>query len=192
MISLKAYMDAGLLVAYGLGPADKHYVKAKRVIDDIIQGKYRGVVSVLSLLETRDVIRKRLTSNTPKNVLDGKSNLQRKYYLQQESDRKYTTLIDNVTKAAKAKKMFIVDFDGINIGEVFGMCDYLLSMNFGNIELFPFCWLCKRRYEHYEYKGLGPIDAMHFDLAKRLHCNLFITTDQSFSGLNGEIAVSVI
>ena len=192
MISPKAYLDAGVLVAYGLGSVDVHYPKAKQVINDVMNRKYRGVVSVLSLLETKDVIRKRLVNRTPRNVLDVKSNLQRKDYIRQESDKRYTTLINSVTKAAKAKKMLVIDFDGINISEVFAMCDNLLSTNFGDIRLFHRCWMCRRRYDHYEYKGIGPVDAMHFDLAKRIRCDVFITTDKSFSGLDGQIAVSIL
>lgn len=192
MISLKAYMDAGVLIAFGLGPADFHYPKAKEVIDGIMEGNYRGVVSLLSLLETRDVIRKRLVSMTSKDVLDAKTDLQRREYIRRESDKRYTSLVDELTKATKAKKMLMVDFSGINIGEVLGVCNHLLSTNFGDVRLFYRCWLCKRGYERYEYKGLGPIDAMHFDLAKRSHCDLFVTTDKSFSGLDGELAVSIL
>jgi len=192
MISPKAYMDAGVLVAFGLGHDDLHYPKAKQVIDEIMQGKYRGVVSVLSLLETMDVIRKRLVSNTPKNVLDAQTDFQRREYIWRESEKRYGTLIDNLTRAVKAKQMFIVNFNGVNIAEVLTMCKDLLLKNFGDIRFFNHCWLCRRTYEHYEYKGLGPMDAMHFDLAKRIHCDLFITTDKSFSGLDGEIAVSVL
>jgi len=192
MISLKAYMDAGVLVAYGLGHVDVHYPNAKRIIDEITEGKYRGVISVLSLLETMDVIRKRLVSQTPKDFLDARSDLQRKEFIRQESEKRYNALIDNLTKAAKAKKIIIVDFDGVNIAEVLTICNDLLSNNFGDIRFFNRCWLCRRRYDHYEYKGIGPVDAMHFDLAKRIHCDLFITTDKGFSGLDGQIAVSVI
>lgn len=192
MISLKAYMDAGVLVAYGLGSVDMHYRKAKQVIDEVTKGKYRGVVSVLSLLETMDVIRKRLVNQTPRDFLDVRSDLQRKEYIRQESEKRYSALIDNLTKAAKAKKMFIVNFDGVNIAEVLAICNNLLSKNFGDIRFFPRCGLCRMEYEHYEYKGIGPVDAMHFDLAKRVGCDLFITTDKSFGGLDEEIAVSVI
>ena len=192
MISLKAYLDAGVLVAYGLGSVDYHYPKAKQVIDEIRKGRYRGVISVLSLLETMDVIRKRLVSQTPKNFLDTRPYLQRKEYIRQESEKRYSALIDNLTKAVKAGKMFIVDFDGINISDVFAACNSLLSNNFGDIRFLKRCWLCRRSYHRYEYKGLGPVDAMHFDLAKRIPCNLFITTDKSFSGLDGELAVSVL
>lgn len=185
-------MDAGVLVAFGIGSDDYHYPRAKMVMDDIAKGKYRGVVSLLSLLETMDVIRKRLVSKTPKNVLDAKSNSQRGQYIQQESEKRYRKLIANLTEAAKAKKMYIIDFNGIDIGEVFEKCDELLSANFGDIKFYGRCWMCNGRYDHYEYKGLGPIDAMHFDLAKRIHCDLFVTTDKGFTGLNGEIAVSIL
>lgn len=191
MNSLKAYMDAGVLVAYGLGSADRHYPKAKHVIDEIVKGKIKGVVSLLSLLETRDVIRKRLVGWS-KNVLDAKSNQQQKVYIQRESERRYSMLIDNLTKEAKANKMLIVDFDGVNIAEVLTICDDLLSKKFGDIRFFNRCWQCRRGYDHYEYKGIGPVDAMHFDLAKRVPCDLFVTTDRGFSGMDGQIAVSVI
>ncbi len=188
----KAYLDAGVMVAYGLGPSDRHYQDAKGVIADITKGHLKGVVSLLSLLETMDVIRKRIVSMTPKNVLDRKTDQQRKEYIEQESEKLYNTLIDNVTKATKANKMFIVDFEGVNIAEVFDICNNMLLKNFGIIRLFNRCFRCGGRYDHYEYKGVGPIDAIHFDLAKRVPCQLFITTDQAFGGLDGEIAVSII
>jgi len=192
MIALKAYMDAGVLIAYGLGEDDWHYPKAKKVIDDIMEGKYKGVVSLLSLLETMDVIRKRFVSITSKNVLDRKTDQQRKDYIHRESEKRYIALIDNVTKAAAAKKMLVVDFKGVNIGDVLTKCNDLLTKNFGDIRFFNRCWQCRSRYDHYTYKGVGPIDAMHFDLAKRIPCDLFITTDKGFSGLDGEIAISII
>lgn len=192
MSTPKAYLDAGVLVAYGLGPDDRHYENAKAVINDIMQGDYKGVVSLLALLETKDVIRKRIVGKTPKNVLDAKSGAEKKNHIEQESAKRYVTLIDNVTKAAKAKKMLIVDFKGVSIADVFDVCDYLLSKNFGDIKLYSRCFACNASYEHYEYKGMGPIDAMHFDLAKRMPCELFITTDKGFAGLDGQIAVSII
>ena len=192
MISLKAYLDAGVLVAYGLGTDDPHYAKAKSVINDITQGKYRGVVSILSLLETMDVIRKRITNRTPKTVLDRKPEPERKRYVSQESEKRYKELIEDLTGAAKAKKMLLIGFDGVDVGKVLAECNDLLVRNFGEIKPYDMCWQCRNRYEHYEYKGIGPIDAMHFDLAKRISCNLFITTDKGFSSLDGEMAVSVI
>lgn len=192
MSAPKAYLDAGVLVAYGLGDSDTHYQDASRVMTDIMGGHLEGVVSLLSLLETMDVIRKRIVDMTPKNVLDRKSDQQRKEYIEQESEKRYNTLIDNVTKVAKAKKMLIVNFEGVNIAEVFDICNNMLLKNFGTIRFFNRCLRCRSRFDHYEYKGIGPIDAMHFDLAKRVPCQIFVTTDKGFGGLDGEIHVSII
>lgn len=187
-----AYLDAGVLVAYGFGVHDTHYIKASEVIQNIIQGRYRGIVSILSLLETMDVIRKRVVDRTSVNILGQKSDLERKKYVLQESTKKYSKLIDDLTKAAKSNQIAIVDFKGTDISEVFLSCNDLLSKKFGDVLFFDRCWICRRRYEHYEYKGLGPVDAMHFDLAKRIPCDIFVTTDKGFQGLNGEINVNVI
>ena len=192
MTLFKAYLDAGVLVAYGLGRGDFHYEDARAVINDILQGNLKGVVSLLALLETKDVIRKRIVSKTPKNVLDTKSVDQKKEYIRQESGRRYKELIDKLTRAAKAKKILLVKHDGTDIADVLTMCDDLLTSKFGDIKLYHRCWQCRRNYEHYSYKGIGPIDAMHFDLAKRVPCEVFVTTDKGFGGLDGEIQVSII
>ena len=192
MTLFKAYLDAGVLVAYGLGRDDPHYEDAKVVIKDIQRGNIRGVVSLLALLETMDVIRKRVVSKTPKSILDSKSDAQRKEYIQQESGRRYRELIDKLTGAAKAKKILLVKHHGTDIADVLDTCDDLLTNEFGDIRFYRRCWQCEGAHEHYLYKGIGPIDAMHFDLAKRVPCEIFVTTDKGFGGLDGEIQVSII
>ncbi|MEM2972494.1 MAG: PIN domain-containing protein [Candidatus Bathyarchaeia archaeon] len=192
MTSFKAYLDTSVLVAYGLGSDDIHYKGAKTVINDILQGNYIGVVSLLALLETMDVIRKRIVDKTPKDILDGKSDTQKKEYVQQESRKRYQELIDKLTKAAKAKKILLVEHDGTNIADVLVTCHNMLTKEFGDIKLYHRCLQCGSDHEHYSYKGIGPIDAMHFVLAKKVPCQIFITTDKSFASLNGEIHVSII
>jgi predicted nucleic acid-binding protein len=192
MTSLKVYLDAGVLVAYGLGSGDVHYKGAKVVINGILKGNYIGVVSLLALLETMDVIRKRIVDKTPKNVLDQKSESQKREYIRQESWKKYQELIDKLTKAAKAGKILIVKHDETDVADMLTMCYDMLTNEFGDIKLYHRCLQCGRDYEHYLYKGIGPIDAMHFVLAKKVPCQIFVTTDRSFSGLDGEIHVSII
>jgi predicted nucleic acid-binding protein len=192
MTELKAYLDAGVLVAYGLKDRDRYYAKAKEVMDHILKGDYKGVVSVLSLLETMDVIRKRLVSKTSKDFLDRKSGQERKKYIEEESKKLYSVLVDCLTEAAKNEKILMVDFGRLAVSELLEFCNDLLVKTFGDIRFYPRCWQCDAEFEHYEYKGLGPVDAMHFNLAKKTPCDVFITTDKGFSGLDGDIAVSIL
>lgn len=133
MIPFKAYLDAGVLVAYGLGSDDIHYESAKAIIGDILRGNYVGVVSLLALLETIDVMRKKIVSKTPKNVLDRKSDRQKKEYIQQESGRRCQELIDELTRAAKAKKILLVKHDGTDIADVLTTCNVTNLVTLGFI-----------------------------------------------------------
>lgn len=179
-------MDAGVWVAYGLKDADRHYPQAKAVIREVVTRKIKGVVSLLSLLETMDVIRKRIVERTPRSILDSKGDLERRRFISQKSQEKYQFLIDRITEAVRSDQMLIVDFKGIDIGNVFTNCNDFLSSHFGDINLFKRCLTCGRDYEHYAYKGLGPIDTMHILLAREIGCNYFYTTDQSFKHLFGK------
>lgn len=180
------------MVAYGLGSVDWHYVKAKDVFTQISQNKLRGVISLLALLETMDVIRKRIVPQISSKALDRKNPLDQQQYVRLESERRYKTLIDNLTAAAKAEQLLLVDHKGVSVADILTICTNMLTKHFGDIKLYRKCWQCRGNYRHYAYKGIGPIDAMHFSLAKKVPCDLFITTDKGFRGLDGQIAVSII
>ena len=55
----KTYIDTNILIAYVSGPQKDpfQYPKAKRIFDEIKQGKYVGVFSTLTLIEVKGVLR---------------------------------------------------------------------------------------------------------------------------------------
>ncbi len=181
-----AYMDAGIWVAYGLGGDDKHYDKAKEIVEKVVRGELVAIVSLLSLLETMDVIRKRTVQQISNHTivsLDQKNDDERKKLIKKISERKYSTLYECILKAAQSGQMVLVDFKDTDVGDILIDSSRVIWEKFGNIPSFYNCSACRKPYRHYDYKGLGPIDVMHILLAKKVGCNYFYTTDHGFEHL---------
>lgn len=180
-----------MIISYQRGPSDPAYPAAKQIFEAEIGGKKAvGLISMLSLMEIIDVMRKRITERTNKVTLDGMDESTRNYFVKGETDKQIKILIASLTSMEKQKLIAFADFTAIDLKKV--MDDvYSYSKNyFGQVRKFYQCSICRKPYESFSYKGLGWIDIMHSYLALGLCADELVTGDKSFSILRTDAKFS--
>lgn len=178
------YLDSSIIVAYILGPNDPFYKSAKNILEnDIINGTTVGLISMLSLLEIIDVIRKRVTERTNRKLLDSMNEANKKSYIKAESESKISELIDTLTIMEEKGYIIFADFTAIDLKQIVNRIYSYSKAYFGNISKSYFCRICRTPFESYSYRGLGWIDLMHAYLALNLCADGFMTADKSFKDL---------
>lgn len=178
------YLDSSVIISYQRGPSDHAYPSAKRIIEEEIGGKKAvGLVSLLTLMEIIDVIRKRITERTNKLTLENMTEQTRNFFIKSESDKQIKILINALTSMERQKLIAFADFTPLDLKKIMdNVYDYSRNY-FGEIRKFSTCSICRRQHESFSYKGLGWIDIMHSFLAIGLCADELITADKSFSFL---------
>jgi hypothetical protein len=181
-----AYIESGIWIAKGLGSTDKFYNSSRLFVENNIEtGRIKGIVSLISLMETIDVIRTRITSNINKNILDNMSDKRREEYIKNLSEEKMRILLTYLRTKETENKILFADFSIIDLKNIFENSFQFSKNFFGHIPFRYKCGRCWQDYQHYEYKGLGNTDILHAFLAKEYFCNLFVTTDTDYKDIQG-------
>lgn len=175
------YFDSSIIVSYALGPADRFYVKAKQIIEeDVMKKQIVGLVSMLTLLETIDVIRYRVAEKTDRATLDSMDGSMRNSYIRTESDNKIKALITVLTQMENQGYIIFSDFTPLDLKQIMNNVYDYSKAYFGMIKKYFRCRICRNPFERYSYKGLGWIDVMHAFIALELCADGFLTADKSF------------
>ncbi|MGA2308137.1 MAG: hypothetical protein ABSG57_01145 [Candidatus Bathyarchaeia archaeon] len=192
------YLDSSIILSYQLGPTDRFYNDARRIIeDDIMKKKIIGLVSMLTLMEVIDVIRRRVTERTDKSKLDLLDTISQNLYLKGESDTKIKDLLQVLTQMEDQGLILFSDFTPVDLKQMMkDVYDYSKDY-FGIAKKYYRCQICNGSFEHYTYKGLGWIDLVHAFLALGFFADGLITADKSFAHLSsdpkfGSIEITVI
>lgn len=174
----KAYLDANVLVSYQVG-RDKepgHYPLAEEVFKNIITGKYSGIISLLTVMETINVFRrikteelKQLTITEPAEQIE---------YVKNESNFLYNDLTRKLLESHKTIKF--EDCRGIAFSNFLPTCLEIAQQYHGKVKTYNNCRQCKSNVTHNVHKAIGPLDILHIFLALALGCKYFITFDKGF------------
>jgi hypothetical protein len=146
------------------------------------RGEYQVVLSKLAMMETIDVIRKRVIQY---QKYDGSLDDVKKGNLKQIVDEKIKKFIDATTKWERENKILMTD--GTLSYEDFIRDSFVYILGYwGNIREEWTCSSCKGKLSQnkYSYKGLGQYDFQHLRLASILNTDEFYTTDRAFNELN--------
>jgi hypothetical protein len=187
------YLDSSVILSYQIGPADHAYADAKNVFEvDIGGGATIGVVSLLTLMEIIDVIRKRVTERSNKLLLDAMVETRRNEFIKSETEARIKTLINNLTAMEKRGLLIFADFTPLDLKQVMDDVFTFSKGYFGMVKKYYHCGICRTPHESYSYKGLGWIDLMHAFLAIGLCVDSLVTADKSFSALSTDNRFSSI
>jgi predicted nucleic acid-binding protein len=179
------YLDSSVLVAYQLGPTDRYYKDAKRIIEDEITNKrLTGLISMLTLMEVIDVLRRRVTERTNKATLDPLDDASKNQYLKGESETKIKNLIQVLTQMEKQGLILFGDFTPVDLRQIMKDTYDCTRGYFGAAKKYYKCQICRSSFEHYSYRGLGWIDMLHAFLALGFFADGLITADESFADLS--------
>jgi predicted nucleic acid-binding protein len=184
-VRLKAYLDANILISYVNGPVlePKNYPKAKRVWDEIKEGKYKGVVSTLVLQEVLSVFRRMKGQEI--DILSPLSYDQRNKYVSSESQSMFSELLKSLMRISTDKIIF-ENCDTVESLAFYTDSFDLYTKYFGEVRFYQTCNQCKSETVNSTYKGLAPMDIIHIMLANRLECDSFITLDKGYSAIINE------
>lgn len=189
-----AYLDAGVWIAYGLGKDDKFYKPSKNLIENRLgKNKLVGIVSLLSILESIDAIRRRVIERTSVEDLDSMPDDDfRSNHLQEVSDDKIRKLAVYLTEKERKMEIIFADFSRVDLNAVMNNVHAFIKDYFGVVRKYLKCGRCWQDYPNYAYKGLGYIDLAHVHLACSFRCNSFITTDQYFRHIEDDNRFSTL
>lgn len=181
------YLDSSVILSYQIGPADHAYADAKNVFEvDIGGGATIGVISLLTLMELGDVIRKRVTQRSNKLLLDAMIESRRNEFIKSETKTRIKALINSLTVMEKRGLVIFADFSPLDLKQIMEDVFEFSKDYFGVVRKYYNCGVCRSPHESYTYKGLGWIDLMHAFLAVELCVDSLITADKSFSTLTSD------
>lgn len=177
------YLDTAIWASYIIGSSDHHFGFASVVIEKMEKGEYQVILSKLAMMETIDVIRKRVTQNE-KYDQTGLTETKRGQ-IKKIVDDKIAKFIAATTEWEKDGKILMSD--GMMSYHDFIHDSFLHILSYwGTIREVWKCGFCNAELKpnRYLYKGLGQYDFQHIKIAKILNADEFITTDKAFNDLN--------
>ena len=177
------YLDTAIWASYIIGKSDYHYGFASVIIDKMEKGEYQVILSKLAMMETIDVIRKRITQNEKYDtagLTEAKRNGIKKII-----DGKIAQFIAATTEWEKDSKILMADGTASYRDFIHDSFLYILGY-WGTIREDWKCGFCKGELKpnRYSYRGLGQYDFQHVRIAKILNADEFVTTDKAFNDLN--------
>lgn len=177
-----AYLDAGIWIAYGLGRNDPFYNSAKELLEERLgRDRFVCIVSLLSILESIDTIRRRITERLEYRFLDSLHKNACRDYIKRNTDEKIRDLVIFLTNNEREMKMIFADFERVDLNKIANETYDFEKEYFGIIRKYDTCSRCGQEFPNFSYRGLGFIDVLHLKLAINYHCNRFITTDQYYN-----------
>lgn len=175
----RIYLDTNIFIHCGLSQLDQGKAKrSKKLLEQISQGKYEGVVSTLCLLEICEVVRglavevlgvnspadwKAMISSTiefifkNKNIKVIESNPEERLGTSKIKDLMYCSVVDDAHR-------MIVKYSGTT----------------------------KEERGKFVHKGVGCVDCLHLALAKMVECDLIATFDRGFEETRIEVEPLII
>ena len=170
------YYDTNVWISWMLGSTDRIFKSAKRLIDDVIHGKKRVVISYMVILETIHTLHRKITEGHKyMNNRNDVDHTQIKKKIKEHTD-KFLSLIYNLVKNRHAylieSNISITDH---HVSVLQKMRDYL-----GHIRA------TSPNSKKYTYHGLGHADLEHVFLAKICNVKYFYSGDHAFEHLDND------
>lgn len=172
------YLDSSVLVAYSL-EFDKHYPKAKHLMEQIKLGKLHAAISTLGMMETIDAIRRKMTKNA---TYKGSASSTDMNWLEIEIDKKVIRFLKGI--GALIDQGYLDLTDPIKpMDKVFDEAYKVLLCSFGSIKNDQGFQQNPAQPTGYYYQGIGQYDVQHAIIAKNAKASSLITFDEGFRDL---------
>jgi len=178
----RIYFDSSVLIKWLTGSGFKTQGRAQAFIEGVCDGKYEGVVSLVTLMEVVKVLR----------VLY----IEKGKYDPSFWNAKTDEAIDKINKLPKMK---IVSGTVSETGKSYTRttCD---EMSFGQftdeslklLKKYPGNVKQNKAGTKYEHDGISVVDALHIVIAKKYDCNKIVSFDGDFNTTASEIKPIVI
>ena len=176
------YLDTAIWASYIIGQTDRHFPFSSSIIEKMERGEFQVILSKLVIMETIDVIRKRITQyERYTGILDDT----KRDEIKRKINEKISKFISATTEWEHDNKILMSD--GTLSYEDFIHDSFLYIFSYwGSIREEWKCGSCKADLtpNRYLYKGLGQYDFQHVRIAKVLNASEFFTTDKAFNELN--------
>lgn len=207
----KVYIDTNILINYSLGKEkvgkEEHFVVAKKVFDDAVDGNYKIAISKFLLSETLHALRNIATRSAFKELGGGLSQTKlidmanSKDFqdgINRESWEAFRKVVDKVTTDPKhfvletEQQTYSVTLfqEGLNI----------LMTTFGDLRVFRYrcrmcdnylnCYRCRTNSE-IAYKAVNALDLTHISIAHTLGCSRFLTMDKYFNKIADRVPIKI-
>jgi len=178
----KVYIDTNILISYVSGPQKepREYPKAKQIFEDIKQGKYIGVISTLTLLELKGVIRTIL--GYERTQLETIPQQKQADHVKTKSVEIYNLLVGELLQLSSIK---FEKGRQTNFQSVLDIANEIMDEIKGTIRFYDNCGVCRAPYKSSKHKQILAADIFHALLAKDTSCDSLITFDNGFRSLIG-------
>lgn len=183
----KGYIDTNILIDYTSGPvkSPKQYPKAKKIFDDIKQGKFVAVISTLTITEIKGVFRTFVGYD--RNNLESLSPSTRSDYVKSEANSMYNQLLGELLRLPYVK---FEKGKQTNFQSILEMADEIMDEIKGEVKFYDNCGRCEAPYKNSNHKQILVADILHALLAKDTGCDFLITFDKGFNGLKGSTKIN--
>lgn len=178
----RIYFDSSVLINWLTGSGSKTKGLATNFIDGVRDGKYEGIISLVTLMEVVKVLRV-LYVNKGINDPD-------------EWNKKTDEAIDKINRLPQMK---IVGGTITDAGKSYTRsdCD---TMSFGKfteeslelLQKYPGSVKQDGSGKKLQHNGISPVDALHIIVAKRFECNKIVSFDHDFNETSSEITPVVL
>lgn len=172
----RIYVDTNVLYYWLFSKNYADLIPATKFMQDIENGKYKGIISDLSLNELRKVIRTQLVNKGKTNPTEWES-----------AEREAITRIYQLKKENVEIVSGEITDDDIKTDELFSRVSdkaYAFMIKYPGKVIKP-----KTKDEH---KGLSPVDTFHIVLAQNFKCNKIASFDGDFQVSSSEIPQLVV
>ena len=180
----KAYLDANILVAYQVGKEKepKYFPLAQDIFRQIIAGKYIGIVSFITLMETINVFRRiKMEELEELGITERNEQIQ---YVKNESALLYYDLSRKLAEAHRGIRL--EECRGVAISNFLSTSLEIAQQYSGTVKIYSNCRLCKSNIPHNVHKAISALDILHVFIARALGCKYFFTFDKGFNDIVGD------
>lgn len=174
----KVYLDTNVLISYQVGKEKdpKYFPLAQDVFREIIVGKYIGVVSLVTLMETVNVFRRiKMEESNEQGITDPNKQLE---YIKNESKLLYRELVQKLLETQR--NIRLEECDGVAISNFLSTSLEIAQQYLGVVRTYNNCKQCKSNIPHNVHKAIGALDILHIFIARALKCKYLITFDKGF------------
>jgi len=198
-----AYIDTNILISYALGEEkDTRFHIAKRVFEDVLQGKYAVVISHFVLSEALHALRNiaikevfKEIENTPsqQDLINIANSSEFRKKVNDRSLAAFKTIVERITSNPNH---FRINAPETSYSEkIFSKGLKILSQNLGIFRVFGYkCRRCDSRMEcdncgvnsEIVYKSVNAPDVTHVLVSDSVQCDYFFTMDKYFGNIPKE------
>lgn len=178
----KVYIDTNILIAYISGPQKEptQFPKSEQIFNNIKQGRFIGVISTLTLIEIKGVLRTILGAD--RTQLQSIPENKQADHVKAKAAEIFQVLVSELLKLPSIK---FEKGRQTNFQSILDSANNIMDEIKGTVRFYNTCGNCNSAYKNSKYKQILAADILHALLAKDTACDSLITFDKGFGALVG-------